>query len=47
VGIKVGPQGCKPPQRHSRDGEYDPVKRLDNELDYQQELADRRYTRGL
>jgi hypothetical protein len=27
-------------------GEYDPIRRLDAELDDQQELADRRYTRG-
>ena len=27
-------------------GEIDPIRRLDSELDYAQELADRRYTRG-
>jgi hypothetical protein len=28
-------------------GEYDEMRRFEEELDYQQELADRRYTRGL
>jgi hypothetical protein len=27
-------------------GEYDPIRRLDSELDYAQELADRRFARG-
>jgi hypothetical protein len=27
-------------------GAYDPMRRFEEELDYQQELADRRYTHG-